>query len=172
MRKARNVFVLFLFLAGATYIFVHFYSYIFSRKVAGVITAVERVVPPMAIVTGGAQMPNPQIFSFAVGVKDTHSGDIVTGSSEDRQWAVARPGQCVEAEFFPYPPWEFQKWGTYFNVRLLRLRDCGGPIPPGSAPQQFRQQQQEGMLPSQLPPATQPQPAQPEWPAGTAPVGH
>nr|HRO68422.1 hypothetical protein [Pseudobdellovibrionaceae bacterium] len=67
-------------------------------------------------------------------VKDGKTGEIVTGPTEDRQWAVAKPGQCAEAEFFPYPPWEFPKWGTYYNVRLLMLRDCDGvpPVPPST----------------------------------------
>lgn len=140
MKKVRNVLFLFLFLGLSTYILVSFYPYIFSRKVEGVITAVERVTPPMAILTNPGQAATAQIFSFAVGVKDLKTGEIVTGSTEDRQWAVARPGQCAEAEFFPYPPWEFPKWGTYYNVRLLMLRDCDGvpatppPAPPAETP--------------------------------------
>lgn len=147
MKKFRNLLFLFIFLAITAYIFVNFYSYIFSRKVEGVITAVERVTPPMAIMTGPGQGMNQQVFSFAVGIRDTKNGEIVTGSTEDRQWAVARPGQCVEAEFFPYPPWDFPKWGTYFNVRLLKLRDC----PPGVG------------QPQAVPPPSEPAaPAQPE----------
>ena len=131
MKKLRNFAFLFLFLGTCAYIFISFYSYIFSRTVDGPIVAVERVTPPMAIMTGSGQALNQQVFSFAVGVRDERTGEIVTGSTEDRQWAVASPGQCATAEFFPYPPWDFPKWGTYYNVRLVKLRDC----PPGTAPE-------------------------------------
>lgn len=134
MKKLRNVLFLFLFLSLSVYVLVSFYPYIFSRKVEGVIMAVERVTPPMAILTNPGQAASAQIFSFAVGVRDEKTGEIVTGSTEDRQWAVAKPGQCAEAEFFPYPPWEFPKWGTYYNVRLLMLRDCNGVPPAQPAP--------------------------------------
>lgn len=86
--------------------------------------AVERVNPQMAFLAADGQAPSAQLFSFAVGVKDEKTNEIVTGSTEDRQWAVARTNQCVEALFFPYPPWNINKWGTYYNVRLLKLFEC------------------------------------------------
>lgn len=124
MKKFRNIGLVLLFLVLGGYVLVAFYPYIFSRRVSGQISAVERVSPPTTVVTMSGQDPSSQIFSFAVGVKDGKTGEIVTGSTEDRQWAVARPGQCAEAVFFPYPPWQFDKWGTYYNVRLVRLHDC------------------------------------------------
>lgn len=129
MKKLRYFLFLFFFLTVSTYVLISFYPYLFSRKIEGVIMAVERVMPPLAIMTAPGQVPAAQVFSFAVGVKDHKTGEIVTGSTEDRQWAVAREGQCVEAEFFPYPPWDFPKWGTYYNVRLLKLRECSDPVP-------------------------------------------
>ncbi|MBX2986597.1 MAG: hypothetical protein KF802_01755 [Bdellovibrionaceae bacterium] len=136
MKRIRNILFILLFLGLSTFVLVEFYPYIFSRKVSGVITAVERVNPPMAIMTRPSQDVTAQMYSFAVGVRDNKTGEIVTGSTEDRQWAVAREGLCAEAEFFPYPPWKLQKWGTYFNARLLRLHECDGsaPVPSTTAP--------------------------------------
>jgi hypothetical protein len=135
MKTFRNTTMIVLFLGLASYVLIAFYPYIFSRKVKGAITGVERVTEQMAIVTGGGAAPSSQIFSFAVAIRDDKTGEIVTGSTEDRQWAVATPGLCAEAEFFPYPPWELKKWGTYYNARLLKLYDCPAgtlpiPVPP------------------------------------------
>lgn len=136
LKKIRNFLLLAAVLFGTGYLLVSYYSYIFSRKVTGVIMAVEKVGNPMAVVTVNGQDPSPQIYSHAVGVKDVKTGEIVTASTEDRQWAVAKSGQCVEAEFFPYPPWRLEKWGTYFNARLLKLYECelgttpAAPVPP------------------------------------------
>lgn len=124
MKKFRNISLVVVLLAIAFYVVFAFYPYIFSRRVIGPISGVEKVTPPMTVVTMSGQDPSSQIFSFAVGVSDTKTGEIVTGSTEDRQWAVARQGQCAEAIFFPYPPWQLEKWGTYYNVRLVRLYEC------------------------------------------------
>lgn len=124
MKKFRNIALIIVLLAVSAYVLIAFYPYIFSRRVVGEISAVEKVATPMTVVTMGGQDPSSQIFSFAVGVRDEKTGEIVTGSTEDRQWAVARQGQCAEAVFFPYPPWQMEKWGTYYNARLVRLYDC------------------------------------------------
>jgi hypothetical protein len=63
------------------------------------------------------------MFSFAIAIRD-QKGTIHTASAEDRQWAVVEKGQCVEAKFFPYPPWNLDKSGTFFGARLLKLYDC------------------------------------------------
>jgi hypothetical protein len=97
------------------------WSWVFSRKVIGEVSAVERIMLPGVVVGNG--MTNKEMFSFAVAIKQK-DGEIVTGSSEDRQWAVVSKGQCAEATFFPYPIWELGKGQTYFNVRLDRLTDC------------------------------------------------
>lgn len=98
------------------------YSVIFSKTVRGEITAVERVEMPVAVFSRGDDI-TPKVFSFAVAIKD-ETGEIFTASSEDRQWAVSKPGQCAEAEFLPYPPWDLRHKGTYFGARLVRLSDC------------------------------------------------
>ncbi len=83
---------------------------------------IDRVTQPTSII-GSSQIPDSQLFSFAVAIK-VPSGEIFTASSEDRQWAVVEKGQCAEVKFFPYPPWQLDKSGTYFGARLLKLFAC------------------------------------------------
>ena len=109
-----------LFTALAGYVTVRFYSYLFAVKVDGKIVSVERVTSPTAIL---GNLSASQIYSFAVAIKDKN-GEIFTASSEDRQWAVAKNDMCVVAKFFPYPPWDFDKAGTYFGARLVKLKEC------------------------------------------------
>ena len=105
---------------------VEYYTYIFAKDVSGEILKVERVNQQEMVITSGAQVPANQLFSFAVSIKDP-SGEIHTASTEDRQWAVAQTGQCVEAKYFPYPPWNLEKTGTYHSARLIRLFECKKP---------------------------------------------
>ena len=115
--------MVFLILVGLAASTLHFYSYVFSRKVSGEVIGLDRVIQPSTIVGLNGQVPASQVFSFAVAIKE-RSGEIVTSSSEDRQWAVVEKGQCAEARFFPSPPWELDKSGTYFGGRLLKLYEC------------------------------------------------
>lgn len=85
--------------------------------------AIDRVTQPSTIIAGSNALPPSQVFSFAIAIRDL-KGDIVTASSEDRQWAVVDKGQCVQARYFPYPPWELDKAGTYNGARLIKIYDC------------------------------------------------
>lgn len=127
-KKVRRLLALILFILlfmGAGYVCVRYYGYIFAKTVKGKIERVEKVSPVESIITsGGGVVPASQLFSFAVAVKADNSNEIHTASSEDRQWAVAREGQCVEAKFFPYAPWQFDKAQTYYGARLVKLWDC------------------------------------------------
>ena len=107
---------------AASFIAVRYYHYVFARNVTGVVVGIDRVTQPSTII-GGSPIPSSQIFSVAIAIKESH-GEIVTSSSEDRQWAVVEKGQCVEAKYFPYPPWQLDKAGTYAGARLLKLYDC------------------------------------------------
>ncbi|MBL7543238.1 MAG: hypothetical protein JNL11_05450 [Bdellovibrionaceae bacterium] len=109
-------------LAGLGIAYVLFYPYIHARTVMGEVNGVKQLLENTAFIAGSAD-PTNKIYSFAVGVKEHATQEIVTGSSEDRQWGVVREGQCVEAVFYPYPPWNLQKSGTYYNVRVKRLYD-------------------------------------------------
>lgn len=116
--------VIFIFILS--FVFVAYYSYIFSRKVTGVVIDVQKVELSNAIVGGMTKGNGSELaflHSFAIAIKEA-SGEIVTASSEDRQWAVVKAGQCVEAKFFPYPPWNLEKSGSYHGARLLKLEDC------------------------------------------------
>jgi hypothetical protein len=124
MKKFSITLVLFLLIGFSGFVTVKYWSYLFARTVNGVISDVQRVSMPVAVLSGQSDgNNNKELFSFAVGILED-SGEIVTSSSEDRQWAVAKPGQCAQAKFYPYPPWEFEKSGTYFNARLIRLHAC------------------------------------------------
>jgi hypothetical protein len=123
-KRSLQLFVVFLILIFAGFIFINYYSYIFSRKVKGVIEKVERVELNVALMqTDGTGRMNPQLYSFAVAIKEPN-GEIVTASSEDRQWAVVKEGQCAEAIYYPYPPWKLDKANTYYGARLEKLSDC------------------------------------------------
>lgn len=124
MKSYVRAFLILLLLSLIGFVLVKFYPYIFSRRVSGEVMGVERVAISVALMQTQDNVINPQMFSFAIAVRDEKSGEIVTGSSEDRQWAVVEKGKCAEAEFFPYPPWNVEKWRTYYNVRLIRLADC------------------------------------------------
>jgi hypothetical protein len=114
---------LLLLLVGLSFVTYHYYSFIFARHVKGEVVGIDRVTQPNTIIGSGGQIPASQVFSFAIAVRDS-SGEIVTASSEDRQWAVVEKGQCAEAKYFPYPFWQLDKSGTYFGARLLKLYDC------------------------------------------------
>ena len=118
-------------LIGTGFVLVNYYSYIFAKDISGVIENVEKPVNPVAVVGGGGSGDSTQMsaaekmyYSYAVAIRDLKTGEIYTASSEDRQWAVADKGKCVDAKFYPYAPWKFDKSGTYFGARLLRMYDC------------------------------------------------
>lgn len=99
------------------------YSVIFSKTVVGEIISVERVEIPVALMAQSDNVTS-KVFSFAIGIKDQKTSEIYTTSSEDRQWAVAQPGQCAEAVYLPYPPWELTKRNTFYGARLVKLYEC------------------------------------------------
>ncbi len=111
-----------IFVGSLGFLFVNYYSFVFARRVVGVVTDVQHIEIGNAIVSRPAT-DLPFLHSFAVAIKES-SGEIVTSSADDRQWAVVKVGQCVEAKYFPYPPWDLEKGGTYYGARLLKLSDC------------------------------------------------
>lgn len=117
----RNL-IVFVFLLILISLYLVYYPYVHQRHVVGTVKGVEQIFETAAIVSTGGD-PSTKIYSFAIAVQDKKTTEIVTGSTEDRQWAVVKEGQCVEAVFFPYPPWNLQKSGTYYNVRLKKLFD-------------------------------------------------
>jgi hypothetical protein len=114
---------IFLILFVLASLYLVYFPYIHQRHVVGPVKGVKQIFDAAAIVSTTGADPSSKIYSFAVAVQDTHSSEIVTGSTEDRQWGVVKEGQCVEATFFPYPPWNLQKSGTYYNVRFKKLFD-------------------------------------------------
>ena len=98
------------------------YEFVFRKTVTGQITGIDRVSQPTAILGSGAATPDV-LFSFAVAIKDK-KGEFFTASTEDRQWAVVKQGDCAEVIFYPYPPWDLAKADTYHNARLKKLISC------------------------------------------------
>jgi hypothetical protein len=122
-------------LGGAGFVFVQYYSFIFARRVRGLIVSIDRVQVNVSLLQQSDDRLNPQLFSFAVAIREDN-GEIVTASAEDRQWAAAQRGWCAEAVYYPYPFWNVMKAGTYFNARLDRLFECpekAGLLPPSPA---------------------------------------
>src|SRR5262245_11246319 len=125
MRKTWAFLVLLILLViSGGYVTIKYYSFVFARTVVGEIVAVEKLAENAAIIAGRPADP-AQLFSFAVALKGL-DGEIITASTEDRQWAVAQKGQCAEAKFYPYPPWDLEKAGTFHNARLKSLFECPG----------------------------------------------
>ena len=93
---------------------------------------IERFNQPPA---PGGSSEAVQKFSFAIAVKDI-SGEIFAANSEDREWSLTRKGLCVEARFYPFPPWNIERSGTYSNVRLTKITECpfGSQVRPGPLP--------------------------------------
>ena len=116
--------LLFVVLVGVVWALIANYSIIFSKTVIGEVVAVERVELPVALLARAGGEINEKVFSFAMGIKDAKTGEISNATSEDRQWAIVQKGQCAEAVFLPYPPWQLSKKGTYFGARLIRLYEC------------------------------------------------
>jgi hypothetical protein len=109
---------------AVVFIFVEYYPYIFAKRVSGEFLRVERLELPVSLLTQPGAVINPQVFSYAIAMRDQSTKEIFTASSQDRQWAVVNQGQCGEAKLFPYPPWKLDRDGTYHNARLEKLFDC------------------------------------------------
>jgi hypothetical protein len=123
MKKYVALAIVLVIAATAVFVCVRFYSYVFAKTIDGEVVKVERVTQPEAVIASGRNIPAEQLFSFGIAIRDP-KGEIHTASSEDRQWSVVQAGQCAQARYFPYPPWDLDKAGTYHNARLLRLYDC------------------------------------------------
>lgn len=112
--------IIFALLVGIATLYLIFFPYIHKREVIGPVSGVKSSLESTTLITSSKD-PSDKIFSAAVAVKDIKTGEIVTGSTEDRQWGVIKEGQCVKALFFPYPPWNLQKAGTYNNARVISV---------------------------------------------------
>lgn len=101
---------------------VGIYGYLNSKQVSGDIVSVTSALPDSGIVVS----PGQDAFSAAVLLRMNNS-EIVSFSTDDRQWATLRDkkyvGMCVVATVFPYAPWDFGKAGTFHGGRLLRFSE-------------------------------------------------
>ncbi len=138
MMSAVKILILVAILTAGGFFMVSNWSWVFSKRVKGEIIAVERVTEPTAILS--SRVSESQMHSYSVLIKG-EDGKLYTASTEDRQWQVAKPGYCVEALLYRYPPWDLKRANTYFNARLDELRECPGkpisavPQSPESTPE-------------------------------------
>jgi len=95
-------------------LFLRYYSFVFAREIQGELVAIDIPKESDAM---------QESFLFMIAIRTTQ-GDIFVATSEDRQWKVAQKGQCVVAKYFPYPPWQMDKFGSYHGAKLLKLFDC------------------------------------------------
>ena len=98
-----------LIVAGAIFLIVKYYSYIFAMKVEGMVVGIKRVEREADI--------------YVVAVRNRER-DIYTTRTADAEWGLVRPGQCAKAKFLPYPPWDLRRSGKYKDALLMNLRDC------------------------------------------------
>lgn len=124
-------FALLVALVGICVFVVLNYSWVFAKRINGEVIEIERVTEPTAIL--GNRIKEENIHSFAMAIRDD-KGVIHTASGEDRQWSVVKKGYCVEALFYRYPPWDLSKGDTFFNARVISMRDCKTAAPAGEAP--------------------------------------
>ncbi len=118
-------FVLIVLIFAVAAAVIQWYPYIFAKTVVGEVVDVKRIDLNVALMQAAtAQNVSPELYRFAVAIRQQGTGEIYTASSEDTRWAVAQPGQCAEAKFFPYPFWNLEKGGTYYGARQMRLFDC------------------------------------------------
>jgi len=129
MKKVASSFLIFFIIAIIGYGLVNYYPYIFAKNVEGSVVKVEKLMDSVALISRDSD-PSNKIFSFAVAIKNETTGEIFTASTEDRQWAAVQgEGLCAQAKFFPYPPWKFDKAGTFYGARLLKLWNCADKKP-------------------------------------------
>lgn len=127
IKRYTKVLCVLVIVLGLGFLFIRFYPYIFAKTIVGKVEKVERVQVNVSLMQnsspGETTKMDPQLFSFAVAIQ-SEDGSVHTASAEDRQWAAVNEGLCVKAKFFPYPPWNLEKAGTYYGARLLESRVC------------------------------------------------
>lgn len=122
MKRTLWILLLIVVLGGAAWFTVVQYGFVFRKEISGVVVDVKQITSPMVM---GSNV-SPAAFSYAVAIRQK-DGAIITSSAQDRQWAVVAPGMCVDATVDPYPPWNLNKEGTYYNARLIQQMDCDSP---------------------------------------------
>jgi hypothetical protein len=129
MKKVASSFLIVALILVTGFVLFSYWPYIFSKNVEGEVIKVEKLMDPVALISRDGD-PSNKVFSFAVAIKNETTGEIFTASTEDRQWAAVQgENLCAHAKFFPYPPWQLDKAGTYFGARLIKLWPCSGKKP-------------------------------------------
>lgn len=122
-KTAIKILVLIVVLAGAGIFIVQNWSWVFSKRIKGEVLSVERVTQQTAIL--GSRVTDAQMHTYSILIQG-EDGRLYTSSSSDSQWQVVKKGYCVEALLYRYPPWRLSLANTFFNARILELRNCKG----------------------------------------------
>jgi hypothetical protein len=92
---------------------------LFRKNCLGKVTGISNLNGQVPTVLGkGGNVFSSAAFSFAVEMDI--GNEIINFSSEDRQFATIEKGDSLSVAIFKYPPWEFDKAGTYHGGRLLK----------------------------------------------------
>ncbi|MBX3018743.1 MAG: hypothetical protein KF767_12695 [Bdellovibrionaceae bacterium] len=137
---------------------VQWYPYIFSKKVDGVLQQVQNTQLNVALMQSAqnAGDMSRQLLSFSISVRQD-DGEIITAETDNRQWAATRPGNCVTATFYPYPPWRFDKSGMFFNARLDKQYECPDRLQKVGGQQAIDKLNERAPTPEQLSPTATPE---------------
>ena len=94
-------------------------SKLFFRSThTGTVVECASLTPQMIVNNTRSVATNP-VYSFAVNIQG-EEGQILSFSSEDRQFAACNKGDVIRVLVFKYPPWNLDKSGTYYGGRLLQ----------------------------------------------------
>ena len=93
------------------------YKYLYAENVTAKVTEIQNIQPSAVVADAGV------VFSSAL-MLTTKEGQMISTSSEDRQWFVVKQGQCVRAKLFKYAPWDLDKAGTYYGARMISIIPC------------------------------------------------
>jgi prepilin-type N-terminal cleavage/methylation domain-containing protein len=92
---------------------------ILRKNCTGKVTGISNLSGQVStVVTGRNNIFPGAAFSFAVEMDN--GNEIINFSSEDRQFATIEKGDSISVAIFKYPPWVFDKAGTYHGGRLLK----------------------------------------------------
>jgi len=92
---------------------------LFRSTETGTVMECSQLSPAMMMAQGN-RTSSAMMFSSAVAMQ-LPSGEIMTFSTEDRQFGAVAKGDQIRVMVSKYPPWEFTKAGTYYNGRLLGI---------------------------------------------------
>jgi prepilin-type N-terminal cleavage/methylation domain-containing protein len=90
------------------------YKLVSKQTYTGTIDTIQNLTPSMALQSRDQSLT----YSFAIDLSTPT--EIISFSSEDRQFGIIKPKDSVTVAVFKYAPWHFSKAGTLYGGRLLK----------------------------------------------------